>query len=33
MAAVAKIVPNANHCAQCTAPEFVNRAVVDFLAA
>jgi pimeloyl-ACP methyl ester carboxylesterase len=27
----AKIVPNANHCAQYTAPEFVNHEVLEFL--
>ncbi len=28
----AEIVPNANHCAQYTAPEFVNARILDFLA-
>jgi pimeloyl-ACP methyl ester carboxylesterase len=28
----AMIVPNANHCAQYTAPEFVNRKILEFLA-
>jgi pimeloyl-ACP methyl ester carboxylesterase len=27
----AKIVPNANHCAQYTAPEFVNHEILEFL--
>jgi len=27
----ARIVPNANHCAQYTAPEFVNRKIAEFL--
>lgn len=27
----AEIVPNANHCAEYTAPEFVNKRVLDFL--
>jgi pimeloyl-ACP methyl ester carboxylesterase len=27
----AEIVPNANHCAQYTAPEFVNKKILDFL--
>jgi pimeloyl-ACP methyl ester carboxylesterase len=28
---IAEIVPNANHCAQYTAPEFVNRKILEFL--
>jgi pimeloyl-ACP methyl ester carboxylesterase len=28
---IAKIVPNANHCAQYTAPEAVNKLILDFL--
>jgi pimeloyl-ACP methyl ester carboxylesterase len=27
----AEIVPNANHCAQYTAPEFVNHEILEFL--
>jgi pimeloyl-ACP methyl ester carboxylesterase len=28
----AEIVPNANHCAQYTAPEVVNKRILDFFA-
>jgi pimeloyl-ACP methyl ester carboxylesterase len=27
----AEIVPNANHCAQYTAPEFINQKILEFL--